>query len=52
MNQKDCPYKNRLYIQADLSCAPFSGGCDSGVDEEGRVYCDRIQEKDNSETGD
>jgi len=38
----NCPYYDHVWKSSGLSCSPFSGGCNSGVDENGNVYCDRL----------
>mgnify|MGYP000253421227 FL=1 len=45
----DCPYYDYTWKSSGLSCSPFGGGCNSGVDENGNVYCDRLKEEENEE---
>ena len=39
----NCPFFNHAW--KGYSCSPHSGACNSGVDENGDVYCDRIHGK-------
>jgi len=38
-----CPYWDQACDAGRQSCAPHNGCCNSGVDEEGQVYCDRLR---------